>query len=68
MHLQGVLKSSSMCTDVRSEGHEAMGRDLIFLPKSALPKGGIVQWLRARALELNIMHSKSTCYWLGDLG
>lgn len=40
---KGVLKSSSVYSDLRSEGYDDMGRDLIFLPRSALPKGGITQ-------------------------
>ena len=59
---RGVLKSSSMYSDLRSEGREDKGRDLIFLPRSALPKDNIVQWLRPQALKLDIKDPKSTYY------
>ena len=59
---RGVLKSSSVYSDLRIEGREDEGRGLIFLPRSALPKDNIVQWLRPQALKLDFKHPKSTYY------
>lgn len=39
---KGVFKSLTMYSELRSEGYEDMERDLIFLSRFVLPKGGIM--------------------------